>query len=171
MADLEGLTVDWSSLAAAAPDGACFDAVDAARPGQLPPAALVDMIVTAEKLISHIQALQIQAVAEFARPGRAGDLTDLIDMLTEKGGQAKLPDGTINIDALEVLVNEEAQRMAAAEIAAALHQSPRGAPPRVAPALELADHLPATLTALRDGRIDKARAAVIADRTHQLHPD
>src|ERR1700712_3641593 len=61
--------------------------------------------------------------------------------------------------------------MAAAEIAAALHQSPRGAAHRVAAALELVDHLPATLCALQDGRIDKARAAVIADRTHQLHPD
>jgi hypothetical protein len=162
--------MDWSQLAATIPDAASFTAITAARPTQLAPNELVDLIVTTEKLISHLHAMQIGAVAEFARPGRAGDLTGLIDMLTEKGGQAKLPDGTINIDALEVLVNEEAQRMAAAEIAAALHQSPRGAAHRITTALEMVDQLPATLTALRDGRIDKARAAVIAERTHLLDP-
>ncbi len=89
------------------PDAVSFAAVTAARPAQLPPTELVDMIVTTEKLISHLHALQIGAVAEFARPGRAGDLTGLIDLLTEKGGQAKLPDGTINIDALETLVKKK----------------------------------------------------------------
>jgi len=43
----------------------------------LPSAALVDYVVAAEKLLSHVLALQVAAVAEFARPGRAGDVGDL----------------------------------------------------------------------------------------------
>ena len=159
---------DWTEFAAGLPCTASFEAVVASQPARLAPNELVELIVAAEKLISHVQALQVAAVAEFARPGRCGDLSDLIDMLTEKGGQAKLPDGTINVEALELLVREQAQRMASAEVAAALCQSPRGASRRVCEALEMVDHLPATLSALRDGRIDRARAAVIADRTHLL---
>ena len=159
---------DWAELAAGLPCAASFEAVVAGRPARLAPSQLVELIVAAEKLISHVQALQLTAVAEFAQPGRCGDLSDLIEMLTEKGGQAKLPDGTIDVDALDVLIREQAQRMASAEIAAALCQSPRGASRRVSDALEMVDHLPATLSALRDGRIDRARAAVIADRTHLL---
>src|ERR1700710_2291000 len=99
-----------ASLAGAISDAGSLEDLVAARPALLAPAELVALIVAAEKLVSQVQAIQMTATAEFARPGRAGDLSDLIEMLTEKGGQAKLPDGTINLDALEVLVNEEARR-------------------------------------------------------------
>ncbi len=168
---MEQESLGWSAAAAALPDADTLRRLAKSEPFDLSAAELIDFIVCAERLQSFVQALQISAVAEFARPGRCGDVSDLVDMLTEKGGRAKLSDGSIDVDVLEALVQEQTRRLAAAEIAAALRQSSIGAARRVDAALEYADELPATLRALREGRIDKARAWVIADRTGNLDPD
>jgi len=168
---MEQESLGWSAAAAALPDADTLRRLAKSEPADLSAAELIDFIVCAERLQSFVQALQISAVAEFARPGRCGDVSDLVDMLTEKGGRAKLSDGSIDVDVLEALVQEQTRRLAAAEIAAALRQSSIGAARRVDAALEYADELPATLRALREGRIDKARAWVIADRTGNLDPD
>jgi len=168
---MEQESLGWSAAAAALPDADTLRRMAKSEPFDLSAAELIDFIVCAERLQSFVQALQISAVAEFARPGRCGDVSDLVDMLTEKGGRAKLSDGSIDVDVLEALVQEQTRRLAAAEIAAALRQSSIGAARRVDAALEYADELPATLRALREGRIDKARAWVIADRTGNLDPD
>ena len=143
---------------------------ESADPTTLTPSELVDLIVTTGRLIAHVQALQIGAIAEFARPGRCGDLQQLLAGLTEKVGLAHRADGTIDPERLAILAEEQAQRVATAEIAAALRQSHVGVARRVNEALELVDELPNTLAAVRDGRIDLARAAVIAGRTRNLQP-
>ncbi len=113
----------------------------------------------------------MSAVAEFARPGRAGSIDRLVEALTDKAGFAMNPDGTLDAERLACLVEEQARVMAGAQIAAALHQSPVGASRRVDAALEIVDELPETLSALRDGLIDVPRARVIAERTQNLSPE
>jgi hypothetical protein len=132
---------------------------------------LPDLIVSVDRLISLLQAVQMSAVAEFARPGRAGSIDRLVEALTDKAGFAMNPDGTLDAERLACLVEEQARVMAGAQIAAALHQSPVGASRRVDAALEIVDELPETLSALRDGLIDVPRARVIAERTQNLSPE
>lgn len=162
---------DWAALAAAPPGADSFGQVSTADPALLSPAQTLDLIVTTDRLIAHLHAVQMSAVAGFARPGGAGNVGDLIDALTEKAGFAQCPDGTVDPDIVQCLLEERAQGMAAAEIGAALHQSPLGAGRRVSAALELVDELPATLRALRSGRIDLPRARTIAERTRGLQPE
>src|SRR5664279_4894553 len=67
-------------------------------------------------------------------------------------------------------LHERAASLAAAEVAAALQISPITAGSRVRKAQDLCDALPATLNALADGRIDRGRAWLIAERTAPLSP-
>ncbi|QNK80211.1 hypothetical protein [Nakamurella sp. PAMC28650] len=66
--------VDWSAVAGAVPGAASFGAVSAACPAGLSPAQLPDLIVATDRLISHLQAVQVAAVAEFSLPGRSGSM-------------------------------------------------------------------------------------------------
>jgi hypothetical protein len=129
---------------------------------------LVDGVVAADRLLSRVHAEQAALMSELARPGRAGDITDLVEALTCKAGKAMGPDGTVDVEAFDGLVTEQAHRMAAAVVGAALHISPVTARCRVNQATELVHHLPATFQALRHGRIDRTRARIIADRTSAL---
>ena len=158
----------WTAAASAPPGADTLQLLAHADPLGLPPSALVDLIVTAGRLISHVQAMQIAAVAEFARPGRCGDLEKLLAGLTERVGLAHRADGSVDPEKMAVLAEEQARRVATAEIAAALRQSHGGVARRVNEALELVDELPDTLAAVRDGRIDLARAGAIAARTRNL---
>ncbi len=163
--------VDWSAVAGAVPGAASFGAVSAACPAGLSPAQLPDLIVATDRLISHLQAVQVAAVAEFSLPGRSGSMQKLIDALEDKTGLTTRADGSTDDFAVQCLIVERARSMAAAEVGAALHQSPMGAARRVADAVELAQELPATLASLRTGRIDLPRARTIAARTADLTPD
>ncbi len=121
--------------------------------------------------MSRLYAVQAALLAELAKPGRAGDITDLVDALVDKGGAATNVDGSLNLDAFEDLVRSQAVRMAAAAVGVALQISPNAAQMRVSEAVDLVGGLPATVNALRYGEIDKSKAKLIADRTSVLEPD
>ncbi|MET3805160.1 hypothetical protein ABIB25_002160 [Nakamurella sp. UYEF19] len=163
-------TPEPAAAPAAVPVADTFEWVTSAVPAALSPSELPDLIVAANRLISHLQAVQIAAVAEFATPGRCGSMTKLIAGLIDHTGLANRPGGLVDPEAMSVLIAERAQDMAAAEISAALHQSPLGAAHRVSAAVELVEELPATLAALKAGRIDLPRARMIAERTANLDP-
>ena len=160
----------WSELAAGAGCPESLGAVAQVDPSTLSGAALVDAIVASEKALSLLAARQMGLLTEFARPGRAGDVSELVAELMDKGGQGRRPDGEIDLDTVETLVQERAASLAAAEVAAALQISPITAGSRVRKAQELCDGLPATVNALAAGRIDRGRAWLIAERTAPLSP-
>ena len=163
----DAVGVVWAE--AMAPGPGSLAVVDAADPAGLSPAELVDLVVTSSRLIAHVQAVHVAAVAEFARPGLCGDLERLVDGLTDNAGLlAHNADGSVDEARLAVLLEEQARRVATAEIAAALHQSPVGVARRVNEAIEFVDELPATWAALRAGLIDLPRASTIAARTRNL---
>ncbi|MET3807833.1 hypothetical protein ABIB25_004860 [Nakamurella sp. UYEF19] len=164
-------TPEPAAAPAAVPVADTFGWVTSAVPAALSPSELPDLIVAANRLISHLQAVQIAAVAEFATPGRCGSMTKLIAGLIDHTGLANRPGGLVDPEAMSVLIAERAQDMAAAEVSAALHQSPLGASRRVSAAVELVQELPATLAALKAGRIDLPRARMIAERTANLDPE
>ena len=110
----------------------------------------------------------MRLLTEFARPGRAGDIAPLVEALTAVGGAASTPSGGVDLDVLEALVSDHARGMAAAEMAAALDISPITSRHRVDAAIEMHDGLPETHQALTEGRIDRGRAAMIAERTRSL---
>ena len=140
------------------------------NPTALSGAELVDAIVASEKAMSLLAARQMGLLTEFARPGRAGDVSEIVAELMDKGGQGRGPDGQIDLDTVETLVQERAASLAAAEVAAALQISPITAGSRVRKAQDLCDGLPATVDALASGRIDRGRAWLIAERTAPLTP-
>src|SRR5664280_636009 len=163
-------TQSWSELAAGAGCAESMSAVAQVQPGVLSGAELVDAIVASEKALSLLAARQMGLLTEFARPGRAGDVSELVAELMDKGGQGRRPDGEIDLDTVETLVQERAASLAAAEVAAALQISPITAGSRVRKAQDLCDGLPATVNALAAGRIDRGRAWLIAERTAPLSP-
>ncbi len=120
--------------------------------------------------MSLLAARQMGLLTEFARPGRAGDVSEIVTELMDKGGQGRGPDGQIDLDTVETLVQDRAASLAAAEVAAALQISPITAGSRVRKAQDLCDGLPATVDALAAGRIDRGRAFLIAERTAPLTP-
>jgi Domain of unknown function (DUF222) len=169
------VTIDQSEAAAVA--AGCRPPAEKARtnlqaisalPTTLSPQELIGGIVAADRLLSYVQAAQAGLLAEFARPGRCGDLCGLVGALTQEFGRARNRDGTLNLDQLTLLVAQETQKLAAAEVGAALCISPLAAAGRVNTAVELVEQLPATHAALLDGRIDRYRATVIADQTAVL---
>ena len=160
--------VSWSGAASASPDCDAFAAVSTASAEDLPGRDLVDVIVTADKLIGHLQAAQLTAIAAFSRPGRAAPLDSMLDALRDQLGPM---DGSRDPAAVAAHLHDLGRDLAAAEIAAALRQSPIGAAARVALAVEPVEDMPASLAALSDGRIDIARARTIAERTRLLPAD
>ena len=163
-----GGRVLWPAVAAGPADAASMSAVTAADPVGLSGAELVDAIVASEKALSLLAATQMRLLGEFARPGRAGDVTGLVAALLDKGGQGVGADGCVDLDVLDILVADRAVGLAAAEVAAALQISPITAGVRVRKAQDLCEQLPATVTALAAGRIDRGRALLIAERTAPL---
>ena len=163
-------TGSWSELAANSGCAESMSAVAQVDPGALSGAELVDAIVASEKAMSLLAARQMGLLTEFARPGRAGDVSELVAELMDKGGQGRRPDGDIDLDTVETLVQERAASLAAAEVAAALQISPITAGSRVRKAQDLCEGLPATVRALAAGRIDRGRAWLIAERTAPLRP-
>ena len=167
----DGAHAGWRAALAGAPGASMLAALDARPARELTGADLVDAIVAADRLLSAVTALQAVLFAEFARPGRAGDISALVEKLCNVGGGARHTDGSVDPVMLEGLVCDRAAQLAAAEVGAALTISPLAAGARIDHALELVDHLPATLAALRAGSIDRTRARLIADRTRVLPAD
>ena len=159
----------WALLASAEPSAASIGTVLEAREDNIAGADLVSLIVASEKALSLLQARQATLLAEFARPGRAGDVSALVAAYTEGFDPlTRRPDGEIDTDVLQFVIDEQSHKLAAAEVAAALHVSPITARRRVTAAVELTAELSGTHAALAAGRIDRARAWVIVDRTAVL---
>ena len=158
----------WSDLASGPACSASFDALGAVQVIELSGAELVDAIVASEKALSALSATQMRLLTEFARPGRAGDVSGLVASLVDKGGLGHRPDGTLDTDVVETIVRDRAQSLAAAEVGAALRISPITAGIRVRKAQDLCEQLPNTVGALAAGWIDRGRALLIAERTAML---
>src|SRR6478609_1154293 len=156
---------DWPAHAIAHPSPSTLTAISESDPTQLSPAQLVDAISCSERLMSHVAGLQTTLITEFARPGRVGDITNIVEAYSDFGGPARSANGILDTELLHALVSDHAHGMAAAEIAAALHISPITARHRVEKAIDLHEGLPATHQALTEGRIDRGRAAMIAEHT------
>ena len=124
-------TRSWSELAAGSGCAESMSAVAQVNPRALSGAELVDAIVASEKALSLLAARQMGLLTEFARPGRAGDVSELVAELMDKGGQGRGPDGDIDLDTVETLVHERAASLAAAEVAAALRRCRSRRSPRV----------------------------------------
>lgn len=110
---------------------------------QLGAAGVVAVAQGCAKMIAHDEARLAEALAELApRPEYAS---------CENPGEV-----------------HEAQKVAASEVSLALSWTPSHADAQVAEAVELVDELPATLNALRLGRIDRYKAHIIAEETAGL---
>ena len=171
MAQVTASTASWPTLATSLPGPETMSALADVDAALLTPAHLLDAITCTERLQSHLAGLQISLLTEFAKPGRAGDITRIVETLTDLGSAAHTTNGTLDPDLLHALVTDHAHGMAAAEVAAALHISPITARGRVERAIDLHDGLPATHLALTQGLIDRGRAAVIAEQTDILDPE
>jgi hypothetical protein len=137
----------WAYAASLGPSGHLLDALDQLPFDQLDAEQALQLAVAAEKLSARAQALQLRAVARFAklRPPTRGE-----------GQSEHAP----NLG-----------RYAPDELGLALAVSRQAAGHRLGLACALTDHLPATLGALHAGRIDLGKAQVIAAGTAVLTPD
>jgi hypothetical protein len=160
------------------------------HPTRLGPKGLLDAACAAERLASWTQATQHRYLSAFARPGVAAPMRPLVDYASAPGqplhqtargsSAADATDPDLASSGTQVhgrpaqekaALTATAVKVAAAEVSAAMLVSPISANRRVAQAVDFTDDLPATLTALRDGVIDRGRAMVIADRTQNLPTD
>ncbi len=158
----------WSALSAGTPDWTTLAAVEGTAPQCMAPAQLVDALKCCERLLSHVAGLQVTLLSEFARPGRSGDISRLVQATVDVGGLARESDGQVNTNVLSAIVTEHSHAMAAAELAASLDIAPVTARHRVESAVDLHDRLPQTHRALTDGEVDRSRAALIAECTSTL---
>lgn len=185
----------WAALCTAPPGPSGVEALGAADPATMTGRDLLDAIVTSDRLISHLQARQASLLGAFAQPGRAGSVTKLVDELAHRGGlpidagaRSRQGDPTDDDRHDESEHNQSgpagapqacagtmsqaaAIGLATAEVAAALCTTAYGAACRISTALTLTQHLPDTLAAFTGGRIDRARALLICERTALLDPD
>jgi len=164
------------------------------RPAVLTPAAMVSVVSATEKLLSWVQARQHRWIAAFACPDVVASRQALKQYASQPGqrlhqssraGSTNLDSGvsgavnndisdTVSASAvfgdstIDAVLTEVALNVAAAEIGAALHFTPMTSKRRVCQAVDFAIDLPATLTAMEAGQIDRGRAGVIAERTQNL---
>lgn len=141
----DGGAVDPAALAAWV---ASVDPADLATDGDV-----LDLVVLVRRLGSWIESVELAALAEFARRP-----------------EVENPDPAVGL-ALRAVPGRNIRAYAGDEVAARLGVSVRAAEDRLALATTLAGELPATMTALADGRIDSARARVVAQETAALTPE
>lgn len=104
----------------------------------------------AHELIERIRACDA-AIAR-AEGEKAAHLAELASIAADDGSRSSSPDGP-----------EQARRAMAAEVAAATRQHPATAGAQLGEAQQLVDDYPATHEALREGRISRRHASVIAE--------
>ncbi|QNK79574.1 DUF222 domain-containing protein [Nakamurella sp. PAMC28650] len=142
----------------------------AVDPAALSPSDLVDAVITAERLLAYVNALQTRLLAELGRPHRCGDVTALVAALVDKAGQGRGPDGLVDPVVVAELTCDRSIGVAATEVAAVLDWSPVTAKIRIGQSMRLETALPRTLDALWAGRVDVGRVRMIVDRTAVLSP-
>ena len=164
-------TAAATSPATSPPGSDALTALTALDPVALSPSDLVDAVIASERLIGHVNGLQVRLLAELGRPHRCGDVTALVAALVEKTGFGRGPDGQIDADEVAALTADRSIGVAAAELAAVLDWSPVTARIRITQSARMVSALPATADALQMGRIDVGRARMIVDRTAVLAPE
>src|SRR5262245_20129250 len=136
-----------ATLSAAVPGTRLSGVLDAVELAELDEFALIEVLGAAHRQVANAQARLVEVLGEVAR--RRPDPIGI---------------GAAHTRQVEPLFSE----FAADEVAAALSLSPTGAASLLGLAVRLHRRLPATLAALRAGRIDWARAWVIAEETDVL---
>ena len=141
---------DWAGLADAPADPSSLLALAGADPEAMTGPALVDAIVASEKALSFLARKQMRLLAAFAKPFKAGDPMRLARRLARKSCIT----GDDDPDQVALYVEEAAQSLAQAEVAAALRIPSRTAGHRVQEAATMTgvlscgrspDNLPGTL--------------------------
>lgn len=147
---------------------------------QVPARALVLMMRHLSRMASWAQATQTTLMAAFSRPGVAVPLDEVMEAvlasLSSSGIEvdenavvrATSTRAVVGDDAWDLTVADQAGRIAAAELGPALNLTPITARNRVVEAQTFADDLPLTHERWRQGRLDRVRATIIADRTAVL---
>ena len=160
--------MQWSAAATALPGVDTFRVLAAADPARLSAAELVDAVIVSERLLAHVNALQVRLLAELGRPNRCADVSGLVTALVDKAGVGRGPGGEVDAAEVAELTADRSIGVAAAEVAAVLDWSPVTARIRITQAMRMVDALPATAAALDAGRVDVGRARMIVDRTAVL---
>ena len=156
--------VPWMSRAASSATAESLVAVAGVDPAKLSGADLVDAIVTSEKALSLLAAVQMRLMAALAVPFVAGDPMRLAARIARKNAMIKED----SAERTEMCVPEAATCLAAAEIGAALRISPVTAGIRVREAANMTTALAPTLHALEQGLLDRGKARVISQYCQPL---
>lgn len=150
---------------------------------------LAQLVGQLDRVMAWAGAHQAAAMAALGRPGVAVPVGDLLDAVTQGGSG-----GPIGVNSAEALrgsdfdaekwqqvsvhgdpawndaVCEQASRIAAADVGAQLAWSPATARSRMAESADIVDNLPLAHHLWAQGRLDRARVMVLADRTQDLDP-
>ena len=129
-------------------------------------------MIAAERLLAHVNGLQVRLLAELGRPNRCADVSGLVAALVGKAGAGRGADGRVDADVVAAEVADRSVGVAAAEVAAVLDWSPVTARIRIRirQAMRMVSVLPAA-AALLSGRVDVGRARMVVDRTQVLSPE
>ena len=150
---------------------------------------LVQLVGQLDRVIAWAGAQQAAAMAALGRPGVAVPVADLLDAVTHGGSG-----GPLGVDSADTLrstdfqahtwqdvsvaddpawgeaAQEQAQRIAAAEVGARLAWTPATARARMFEATDIVDALPLAHRLWAQGHLDRARVVALADRTQDLDP-
>ncbi len=151
---------------------------------EVPAAVMVQAVLGAQRVASYAKAQAMYWTAALARPGVAVPMSDLLDSIAHRGEEqgrgGDVPEelaeraaaGTevVGDDSLGHTLAAEAAGGAEPELSAAWLVAPITARRRIADAQDLVEQLPATFTALEQGRIEEVRARIIAETTAVLRP-
>lgn len=140
-------------------------------PDECDGADLMADLLAIQDLQSYLHSAAAQRLAVLARPGVAGDPSRLVARrLADNPMVASLTPEQRQVvaDGETVLV---AEQLAVAQLGAVLKISPTSASRRVHESIDLVEQLPCTLIALIDGRIDRERAKVLAERSAVLRAE
>ena len=159
---------DCRTAATALPGIDTLAVLAAAAPAGLSPSDLVDAVVAAERLLAHVNGLQVRLLAELGLPNRCADVTDLVAALVDKAGAGRGPGGEVDPEVVAAETADRSVGVAAAEVAAVLDCSPVTARIRIKQAMRMVSALPGTAAALEQGRVDVGRARMLVDRTAVL---
>ena len=159
---------DCRTAATALPGVDTLAVLAAAAPAGLSGSDLVDAVVAAERLLAHVNGLQVRLLAELGLPNRCADVSDLVAALVDKAGVGRGPGGEVDPEVVAAETADRSVGVAAAEVAAVLDCSPVTARIRIRQAMRMVSALPATAAALEQGRVDVGRARMLVDRTGVL---
>lgn len=140
-------------------------------PDECDGADLMADLLAIQDLQSYLHSAAAQRLAVLTRPGVAGDPSRLVARrLADNPMVASLTPEQRQVvaDGETVLV---AEQLAVAQLGAVLKIAPAAASRRVHESIDLVEQLPCTLIALIDGRIDRERAKVLAERSAVLRSE